>query len=55
MDIGSNVLKRNSNGKHLQDYMLTFPAHHNMEDYTDKYGICHTVVEKEELLMQKEN
>jgi hypothetical protein len=39
--------------KLLQDYMLTFPAHHNMEDYTDKYGICHVVVEKEELYAKR--
>jgi hypothetical protein len=32
----------------LQDYTRIFlPAHENAEDYTDKYGVCHTVVEKE--------
>ncbi len=47
MDKGSNVLKRNDNGSTttgLYGYFL--PAHENAEDYTDKYGVCHTVVEK---------
>lgn len=45
MDIGSNVLKRNDNGRTttgLYGYFL--PAHQNAEDYTDKYGVCHTTV-----------
>lgn len=49
MDLGSNVLKRNDNGRTttgLYGYFL--PAHENAEDYTDKYGVCHTVVGKSE-------
>jgi hypothetical protein len=35
----------------LQDYTHTFTAiHENAEDYTDKYGVCHTVVEKGKVL-----
>lgn len=47
MDKGSNVLKRNDNGSTttgLYGYFL--PAHENAEDYTDKYGTCHSVIEK---------
>lgn len=39
---GSDVKKRNANGRTstgLYSYFL--PAHKNMEDYTDKYGVCH--------------
>lgn len=47
MDIGSNVLKRNENGSTSTGlYAYFLPAHQNAEDYTDKYGVCHTVVEK---------
>jgi hypothetical protein len=47
MDIGSNVLKRNDNGRTTTGlYAYFLPAHQNAEDYTDKYGVCHTVVEK---------
>ena len=47
LEKGSNVLKRNDNGRTptgLYSYFL--PAHHNAEDFTDKYGICHQTVEK---------
>ena len=47
MDIGSNVLRRNDNGRTTTGlYAYFLPAHQNAEDYTDKYGVCHTVVEK---------
>jgi hypothetical protein len=49
LDKGSNVLKRNENGRTitgLSSYFL--PAHENMEDFTDKYGVCHTVISKTE-------
>jgi len=47
MDVGSNVLKRNDNGRTTTGlYAYFLPAHHNAEDYTDKYGVCHAVVEK---------
>lgn len=45
MYYGSNVTKRNDNGRTstgLYSYFL--PAHLNYEDYTDKYGVCHTTV-----------
>ena len=46
LDIGSNVLKRNANNRTVTGlYSYFLPAHHNMEDYTDKYGICHTTVQ----------
>lgn len=46
MDIGSNVLKRNDNGRTITGlYAYFLPAHQNAEDYTDKYGVCHSVVE----------
>ena len=46
MDIGSNVLKRNDNGRTITGlYGYFLPAHENAEDYTDKYGVCHSVVE----------
>ena len=42
---GSNVLKRNSNGRTTTGlYSFFLPAHKNYEDYTDKYGVCHTTV-----------
>jgi hypothetical protein len=42
---GSDVTKRNENGRTTTGlYSYFLPAHQNMEDYTDKYGICHTVV-----------
>jgi hypothetical protein len=47
MDTGSNVLKRNDNGRTITGlYAYFLPAHQNAEDYTDKYGVCHSVVEK---------
>lgn len=46
MDIGSNVMKRNENGRTTTGlYAYFLPAHENMEDFTDKYGVCHSVVE----------
>lgn len=46
MDIGSNVMKRNDNGRTITGlYAYFLPAHQNAEDYTDKYGVCHSVVE----------
>jgi hypothetical protein len=47
MDMGSNVLKRNENKNNYRTIRILLPAHENAEDYTDKYGVCHTVVEKE--------
>lgn len=42
---GSNVLKRNSNGRTTTGlYSFFLPAHKNYEDYTDKYGVCHITV-----------
>lgn len=47
LEQGSNVLKRNENGRTVTGlYSYFLPAHENMEDFTDKYGICHTTVEK---------
>ncbi len=47
LEKGSNVLKRNANGRTVTGlYSYFLPAHHNMEDFTDKYGICHSVIEK---------
>jgi len=38
----SSVLNRNENGRTTTGlYSYFLPAHKNMEDYTDKYGICH--------------
>lgn len=46
LEKGSNVLKRNANGRTITGlYSYFLPAHHNAEDYTDKYGVCHQVVE----------
>jgi hypothetical protein len=44
--MGSNVLKRNENGRTITGLYVLLPAHENAEDYTDKYGVCHTVVER---------
>lgn len=42
---GSNVKKRNDNGRTATGlYSFFLPAHKNYEDYTDKYGVCHTTV-----------
>jgi hypothetical protein len=39
---GSDVTKRNENDRTSTGmYSFFLPAHKNMEDYTDKYGICH--------------
>lgn len=47
LDLGSNVLKRNENGRTATGlYAYFLPAHHNMEDFTDRYGVCHQTVEK---------
>jgi len=46
MYYGSDVTKRNENGRTTTGlYSFFLPAHKNMEDYTDKYGVCHEVVE----------
>lgn len=46
LEQGSNVLKRNPNGRTITGlYSYFLPAHQNAEDYTDKYGDCHTTVE----------
>lgn len=46
LERGSNVLKRNENNRTTTGlYSYFLPAHHNTEDFTDKYGICHTTVE----------
>lgn len=45
LDKGSNVLKRNANDRTITGlYSYFLPAHFNMEDYTDKFGVCHTTV-----------
>lgn len=42
---GSDVTKRNDNDRTATGlYSFFLPAHMNMEDYTDKYGVCHTVL-----------
>ena len=42
---GSNVLKRNDNGRTTTGlYSFFLPAHRNYEDYTDRYGVCHITV-----------
>lgn len=42
---GSDVTKRNDNDRTSTGlYSFFLPAHKNMEDYTDKYGVCHTVL-----------
>ena len=42
---GSDVRKRNDNGRTATGlYSFFLPAHKNYEDFTDKYGICHEVV-----------
>jgi hypothetical protein len=45
MDMGSNVLKRNENGRTITGLYAYFYRHMKMQN-TDKYGVCHTVVEK---------
>lgn len=45
LEEGSNVLKRNDNGRTITGlYSYFLPAHQNAEDYTDKYGICYAVM-----------
>jgi len=45
----SNVKARNDNGRTATGlYSYFLPAHLNYEDYTDKYGVCHTHVAKGE-------
>ncbi len=42
---GSDVRKRNDNGRTATGlYSFFLPAHKNYEDFTDKYGICHELV-----------
>lgn len=42
---GSDVTKRNENDRTSTGmYSFFLPAHKNMEDFTDKYGVCHTVL-----------
>jgi hypothetical protein len=49
LEKGSNVLKRNDNNRTITGlYSYFLPAHFNMEDYTDKYGICHATVDQGE-------
>jgi hypothetical protein len=46
MYYGSDITKRNENGRTTTGlYSFFLPAHKNMEDYTDKYGVCHEIVE----------
>lgn len=44
----SNVGKRNSITGRTTSGMYSYflPAHKNMEDFTDKYGVCHEMIEK---------
>lgn len=44
----SDVKKRNNTTGRTPSglYSYFLPAHKNMEDYTDKYGVCHEIVEK---------
>ncbi len=45
LEKGSNVLKRNANDRTITGlYSYFLPAHFNMEDYTDKFGVCHTTL-----------
>ena len=45
LEKGSNVLKRNANDRTITGlYSYFLPAHFNMEDYTDRFGVCHTTV-----------
>lgn len=45
LEKGSNVSKRNENGRTITGlYSYFLPAHHNAEDYTDKYGICYATL-----------
>jgi len=42
---GSDITKRNANDRTSTGlYSFFLPAHKNLEDYTDKYGICHEVL-----------
>jgi len=44
---GSDVRQRNENGRTTTGlYSYFLPAHKNMENFTDKYGVCHEIVEK---------
>ena len=45
---GSNVNKRSAVTKRTPSGLYSFflPAHMNMREFTDKYGVCHTSVEK---------
>jgi len=46
---GSDVTKRNANGRTATGlYSFFLPAHKNMEDYTDKYGYCHEILNEGE-------
>ena len=48
MYLGSRVSKRDEHTKRTTTglYAYFLPAHKNMELFTDKYGVCHTVVEE---------
>lgn len=51
----SDITKRNANGRTstgLYSYFL--PAHKNYEDYTDKYGICHEVLQPGEFFYNQQ-
>lgn len=42
---GSNVLERDENGETASGlYAFFLPAHKNYERFTDKYGVCHSVL-----------
>ena len=46
---GSDITKRNANGRTATGlYSFFLPAHKNMEDYTDKYGYCHEILNEGE-------
>lgn len=45
LEQGSNVLKRTNNDRTVTGlYSYFLPAHFNMENYTDRYGVCHTTL-----------
>jgi hypothetical protein len=47
LDEGSDIGKRNANGRTATGlYSMFLPAHKNHELSTDKYGVCHEVIEK---------
>jgi len=48
MYLGSRVPKRDEGTKRTATglYAYFLPAHLNMEAFTDKYGVCHTVIEQ---------